>query len=459
VFQLFVDRKEELKALSEHYRSKKPEFIVIYGRRRVGKTELITHFIKNKPNIYFLGEEKSDKENIKDMQNIMANSLSDYEFKLMEFDSWVELFRSFLKRIKERFVIVIDEFPYLLKQNPALPSEFQKLWDLYLSKSNIVLILIGSSVHMMEKLLGEHSPLYGRRTAQLEIKPLTIFEVREFLPRYKIKDCILVYGCVGGIPLYLKQFVDTLPFFNNLLNIFLKRDAILYSEAEILLRQEFRETAKYFSILKAIAFGNTRYNEIVNYTNLDKTIISKYIQNLERIRVIKREYPITERKEKRKNARYVFSDNYFKFWFRFIYPNKTLIEKGNSKEVLSIIKEEYNSYMGLLFEDIAKEFMWRTYPFHFNRIGRYWYKDNEIDLVALNDYTKQIAFFECKWRDVKQKESIKILKELKEKSSHVKWNLNKRKEYFGLIAKKIENKEKLKKEGYLIFDLENFESI
>lgn len=456
MLQLFVNRKNELKVLNNRYKSKKPEFLIIYGRRRVGKTELVTHFIKNKPSIYFLAEEKADKENIKEMQKMMSSFLSDNEFKLMKFENWSELFQSFLKRTKKRCVIVIDEFPYLIKQNKALPSEFQKIWDLYMSTSNVVLILIGSSISMMEKLLGRKSPLYGRRTGQLEIKPVTIFQTKQFLPRYRIEDCILVYGCMDGIPLYIKQFVDDIPFFDNLTNIFLKRDLMLYSEAEILLKQEFRETAKYFSILKAIAFGNTKYNEIVNYTTLDKTIISKYIQNLEKIRIIKRAYPITKRKEKRKNTRYIFSDNYFKFWFRFIYPNKTLIEKGESNNVLSIIKQGYNTYMGFIFEDVVKEFLWKKKPFQFTKIGRWWHRDKEIDLVSLNDQTKEIAFFECKFKNLKSKETIKILKELKEKSKFVEWNNKKRKEYFGLVAKKINNKKQLRKLGYLVYDLEDF---
>lgn len=126
MLQLFVNRKNELKVLNNRYKSKKPEFLIIYGRRRVGKTELVTHFIKNKPSIYFLAEEKADKENIKEMQKMMSSFLSDNEFKLMKFENWSELFQSFLKRTKKRCVIVIDEFPYLIKQNKALPSEFQK---------------------------------------------------------------------------------------------------------------------------------------------------------------------------------------------------------------------------------------------------------------------------------------------------------------------------------------------
>ena len=453
MFQLFVDREEELEVLENRYKSKKPEFIIIYGRRRVGKTELILQFTKNKPSIYFLAEEKQDWENLEEIRNITAEFLNDDEFRLIKFSNWVELFRSFSKRVKERVVVVIDEFPYLIKQNKTVPSEFQKIWDLYLSKSNIVLILVGSSIGMMERILGRKSPLYGRRTAQLEINPLEIWDIKKFLPSYSIDDLIRVYGCADGIPLYINCFSDGLPFWSNLRNNFLKRDSLLYMEAEILLRQEFREMTNYFSILKAISFGNTRHSEISNYANLDKTIVSKYIQNLERIRIIKREYPITEKKEKRKDARYRFIDNYFRFWFRFIYPNKMLIEKGEADRVIEIIKRDYDSYLGHIFEDIGREFLWKVKPFRFTKIGRWWHKDKEIDLVVLDEIEKQIAFFEVKWRDLRERQARKTLEKLREKSRAVKWGGVRREEHFGVIAKKIDSKEKLRKEGYIVFDL------
>ena len=457
MFQQFINRSDELKILEERYKSNKPEFLVIYGRRRIGKTELVLKFIKNKPNIYFLAEEKHDRENRNEMQNIMGNFLNDDEFKLIKFENWSSLFKGFLKRTKKRTIIVIDELPYLIKQNPAVPSEFQKIWDLYLSKSNMILVLIGSSISMMEKILGEKSPLYGRRTGQIEIKPVNIFEINKFLPRYKIEDCINVYGSVDCIPLYLKQFRDSLSFYENVKNIFLNRDKLLYSEAEILLKQEFRETANYFSILKAISFGYTRHSEIVSYTNLDKTIISKYIQNLEKVRIIKREYPVTEKKEKRKNARYIFTDNYFRFWFRFIYPNKTIIERGEAEQAIKIIKQNYTSYLGSVFEEVVREFLWRVKPFQFQKIGRWWRKNQEIDLVALNEHTKEIMFFECKWKKLGYQQCLKILEELQEKAGFVEWFNEQRQEHYGIITKEVENKENLKEEGFLVYDLEDFD--
>lgn len=456
MYQQFIDREDELRVLEERFGRSEPEFIMLYGRRRVGKTELVTRFIRDKPSVYFLAEEKRYADNLNEMKEMMGDFLKDEEFKLMKFENWVQLSKSFLGRIKERTVLVIDEFPYLVRQNKGIPSEFQKMWDMHISKSKeVMLILIGSSVSMMEKMLGRKSPLFGRRTAQLEAKPIDVFRIKEFLPGYGAEDRIKVYGCVDGIPMYLRQFNSDLPVFDNIENIFFRRDALLYNEAELLLRQEFREPANYFAILRAISFGNTRQSEIVNYTDIDKTVISKYMQNLEEVRIIRREYPVTEKKEKKRSARYRFSDNYFRFWFRFVYPNKTLIEKSSQK-AFEIMRENYHEYLGFVFEEAAGELLWKTRPFNFTRLGRWWHKEREIDLVALNEESKEITFFECKWKDLKEGKARKILGELKEKSESVDWQRGKRKEHFGLIAKHIEDKDGLRADGHFAFDLKDF---
>ncbi|MCX9088960.1 MAG: ATP-binding protein [Candidatus Methanoperedens sp.] len=454
MMQQFINRDEELNILEERFISKKTEFIVMYGRRRVGKTELAVHFIRDKPGIYFLAGEKADAENLEEMKGVMADFLKNDEFRMIKFENWVQLFKSFSEKIRERTVIIMDEFPYLVKENKSVPSEFQKIWDMHLSKNDkIMLIIVGSSVGMMEKLLGSKSPLFGRRTAQLEIKPVSIFQVRKFLPGYSMEDCITTYGCTDGIPLYLNQFDPKISAFENIKNNFFRKDALLYGESDFLLRQEFREPANYFAILKAISFGYVKQNEIVSYTNIDKSIISKYLQNLEEIRVITREFPVTEKKEKRKNNRYVFSDNYFRFWFRFVYPNRMLIEKRDDGAFASM-KKTNNMYLGAVFEKVASEFLWETKPFRLTRLGRWWHKDKEIDLVALNENENEIYFIECKWMGLSETRIRKLFSELKEKSQFVDWNKDAKKHYV-IIAKKAENKKIHKKEGNYLFDMED----
>jgi AAA+ ATPase superfamily predicted ATPase len=455
--QQFVDRENELRLLEDTYKQNKSSLIIIYGRRRIGKTELIKQFIKDKRHIYFLADTRTDRDNINEIQKAISSCIQNPLFERVEFTDWLELFREFEKLLKERVIIVIDEFPYLIESNKAIPSIFQKIWDLNLSEKDICLVLLGSSISMMEDhTLNYRAPLYGRRTAQLQLQPLKFKYIGKFLP-YRVEELVKVYGITDGIPLYILKFEPGLNFDDNLKENIFRVGKFLYQEAEILLKEELRETARYFSILKAIAYGKHGFGEIVNFTKLDKGIISKYLDNLAIIRLIRKEYPVTQKKEVR-NARYVFNDNYFNFWFRYVYPYKSLIEEGRIDRLFYLIKEDFNSYLGFVFEKICMEFLWeQELPFLFTKLGRWWHRDKEIDLVALNEGTKEIAFFEVKWSDLKLEEARRTLRELEGKASFVDWNKRERQEHFGLIAKRLEGKEKLKAEGYLCYDLGDIE--
>jgi len=455
MFQQFVDRRDEVELLEDTYRQNKSSLIIIYGRRRIGKTELVKQFIKNKKHIYFLADTRTDRDNIKEMQKAFSSYTQNSLFEMVEFTDWIELFREIEKLLKESVIIVIDEFPYLIESNKAIPSIFQKIWDLILAEKDVCLVLLGSSISMMEDYtLDYRAPLYGRRTAQLQLQPLKFEYIGGFLP-YSKEELVKVYGITDGIPLYILKFDPGLDFEENVKENVFRVGKFLYQEAEILLKEELRETARYFSILKAIAYGEHGFGEIVNFTKLDKSIISKYLGNLAIIRLIRKEYPVTQKKEVR-NARYVFNDNYFNFWFRYVYPYKSLIEEGKAERLFDLIGEDFNSYLGFVFEKICMEYIWKQeLPFLFTKLGRWWRKDKEIDLVALNEETKEIAFFEVKWSDLQLGEARRILSELKGKSEFVDWNKGERVEHFGLIAKRLERKEKLRGEGYLCYDLED----
>lgn len=457
MFQQFVDREDELRLLEETYKQNKSSLIILYGRRRIGKTELVKQFIKEKSHIYFLADTRMDKDNIREMQRAISSQIQNPLFERVEFSDWIELFRESERLLEERVIIVVDEFPYLIESNKAIPSIFQKIWDLILSEKDVCLILLGSSISMMEDhTLDYRSPLYGRRTAQLQLQPLKFKHLGRFLP-YSMEDLVKVYGVTDGVPLYLLKFDSGLDFEENLKENVFRVGKFLYQEAEILLKQELRETARYFSILKAIAYGKHRFGEVANFTELDKSIISKYLNNLAVLRLIKKEYPVTQKKEIR-NARYVFSDNYLNFWFRYVYPYRSLIEEGKIERLFDSIKDDFNSYLGFVFEKVCKEFIWdQELPFEFTRLGRWWHKDREIDIVALNEETREIAFFEVKWSDLDLNGAKRVLKELGRKSGFVDWNSGKRVEYFGLIAKRLEGKESLIEQGYLCYDLEDMQ--
>ena len=451
--QNFIDRAAELKLLEEEFKAK-ASLIVIYGRRRVGKTELVNKFISNKPNIYFLADERSDMGNLKEMQGIMADYINEPLFSKAAITSWTELFDEFMQRVKGKTVIVIDEFPYLIRGNKAIPSIFQKIWDLNLAKKEIFLVILGSSISMMEKhALDYKSPLYGRRTAQLKILPLKFRHLKEFFPKKEMQELIKIYAVTDGIPLYIRKLDAELSFMDNLRQNVFHVGKFLYGEAEVLLKEELREVAKYFNILRAIADRRCKFNDIVLDTGLDKTLISKYLQNLLEMHIIKKEFPVTENKETR-NARYIFSDNYYNFWFRFIYPYKTLIEGEKHDELLNVINSKLNIYFSFIFEKICKESLEHVkLPFIPIKLGRWWHKDKEIDIIALNEQAKEIMFVECKWKDNINAE--KILAELKEKSKFVQWQNEKRKEHYCIMAKSF--KKKLDKKECLCFDLKDLE--
>ena len=453
----FVDRQSELEFLEDIYKRNKPSLVILYGRRRVGKTELATHFGKGKPTIYFLADERTDQENLKGLQKSMAEFVKDSLFAKADIKDWVELFEEFSKKLDRKAVVIIDEFPYLIKSNKAMPSIFQKIWDTNLSKKDVRLILLGSSISMMEQhTLSYQSPLYGRRSGQFELKPLKLKYLKEFFHGRSIEDIIRFYSIVDGIPLYALKLADQkASFIENIEENVMKVGKFLYQEAEFLLKQEFREPAKYFLILKAIGFGRNKFGEIANFTGLDKTTISKYLDNLLMLRIIKKDFPVTQKTEAR-NASYVFEDNYFNFWFRFVYPNKTLIEEDRQKDVINSIRADLELYISRIFEKVCIEAVFDLYPpLKFNRIGRWWYKDKEIDIVCLDENKKEAMFVECKWSDLKEKDARKILEGLKEKSRFVEWE--RKKEYFGLVGKKVLGKESLRKEGFFVWDLEDIE--
>ncbi len=451
MFQQFVNRDSELTTLNDMYRKERASFLVIYGRRRIGKTELVKQFINNKSHVYFLADDRGDRQNIKEFQKEMTGIIDDTLFGKVEFDDWVELFDEFSKRAKTKLVIVVDEFPYLIHNNKAIPSIWQKIWDTILYKSNVFLIILGSSIGMMEEqVLSYRSPLYGRRTGQIKLTPLRFKHLTKFFPDYSLEELIKVYGVCDGIPAYLQQFDPELNFTDNLINNILNPMTFLNLEAEFLLKQELREKAHYFNILSSVALGRAKFGEIVNLTGLDKTLVSKYLSTLILLHIIEKEFPVTQKKPT-KNARYIFSDNYYDFWFRFIYPNKTMIELGKTKEIVKEMQEDMTRYFAYVFEKVCKEYVLENPSFPFNKVGRWWHKDVEIDIVALNERQRQILFGECKFSD--RVDANKLLQKLIKKTDAVDWKRNDRHKRYVLFAKSFKKKAGFEDERTTLVDL------
>lgn len=445
----FINREQELSILQEAFRSDRAELIVIYGRRRIGKTELIKEVIYGKKAGYFFVEQALEEDNLKSFKKIISQTLDNHLIARGDF-TWEELFE--LIANEDKLIIVFDEFPNLISENKALLSKFQKIWDELLKNTTIKLILCGSSISMMENyLLNYRSPLYGRRTGQLFVRPLKARHILDF-GAASIEEAVEIFGITDGIPEYIKEVCYRLKHGERLGEVF-QPNKSLFSEAEILIKSELRNPTRYFRILKAVAFGNTKFGDIVNYTDFPTATVSKYLSNLIDLHIVEESYPVLDEKERRRNKRYHLSDNYFDFYFRFIHPNKSeLILNGQITDFYS----DYNRYLGQIFEKFSKEFLEEhvgMLPFKFSRVGRWWHKDKEIDIVALNDETKEILFVECKWKHLDHRSTIQIIESLKEKSKYFQWNNEKRNEYFGIMAKNIRNKEQLRKDGFIAFDL------
>ncbi|MEM2122832.1 MAG: ATP-binding protein, partial [Candidatus Bathyarchaeia archaeon] len=323
--------------------------------------------------------------------------------------------------------------------------KFQKIYDLILKKLNIMLILCGSSVSVMEtEVLSRRSPLYGRRTGQWQLNPLSFVNIKDFL-NYDIEDQIKTWFVLGGIPEYLLKFDPALPFWDNVKTNILTKGRYLYDEAEILLRMEFREPRNYKLIFKALVLGKNTLGEICNLTGLDKSMVSKYLDVLKNLRLVREEIPITA-PPKFKGRLYSLIDPYFNFWFRYVYTNRIDLEAHRQSEVLQRIKADFTNYSGYMFERLIEELLREgrlLRSFSWSQIGKWWHKDEEIDIVALNEQTKNILFVECKWSDEVDAGSI------------VRWRS--KTQIYAVFAKSF--KEKFKEPGALLLDLKDMEKM
>lgn len=444
-------------ALKKRLGSKEPEFVVIYGRRRIGKTELIKQFIEGRNAFYFMAEKQDLRLEAGRFREKFARRFDTWLTDTLDFEIIFEDVGKFIKKRGERLIMVIDEFPYWIEKDRDIVSKFQYIWDEILCKCDIMLIICGSSVGMMETdVLGYRSPLYGRRTSQLRIMPLRFTHIGGFLD-YGAEDRVSVYAVAGGVPAYLKRFQPSLTFEENITREFFSSDGFLFSESRTLLLKELRDVNTYFNILLAIADGSTKLGEIAGRAYVDITNVNKYLNVLINLGLLERIQPTLGKKSDRV---YRIKDNYFRFWVKFVYPFEGDIGIGDNSQLMENFRGNFNAFLGSAFEAISEEFLREskdTLPFTLTSIGRWWHRGEEIDLLALNEKEKKITFFECKWKTLSLKEAKKILYELREKSKLVNWHNEDRKEHFGIIAKEIKEKEKLRKEDFLAFDLTDFE--
>ncbi len=420
---MFIGREKELAELNSMYREDKFQLFVLYGRRRVGKTTLLNEFCRDKESIFFSASQSNNKLNLEKFSELVFAYYG--ENTLEPFSSWENALTYIDSRQGDkRLVLVIDEFPYLVKKNKALLSEFQHLIDHRLQHGKLFMVLCGSYMGFMEnEVLGSKSPLFGRRTAQLHMKPFDYRVSMRFLDGFSDEDKLKLYGAFGGTPLYLQQVTRGESFEYNIKNTFLRVTAYLYEEPLLLLRQEVQELGIYSAIIEAIAGGAARANDISTKIGEESAKCLKYIGTLCELGILYRETPFGEKDSSRKTV-YGISDPMFRFWFRYVFANRSLAETGAADAIMTKkVEPNYSSYMGLVFEKVCCDYL--SYknaagelPILFTSVGRWWGSDpatrqeTEIDLIAQDGHDYLIC--ECKWKN--ERLDISVLNELKKKA-------------------------------------------
>ncbi len=419
---MFYCRENELYDLNRRYDEGNFECAIIYGRRRVGKTSLINEFCKDKPTVFFSALNATAGENLEALSRAIyekdhkdgtnAPVYASFDAAISEITRMAE---------NERLIFVIDEYPYLAKADKSVSSRLQHIIDHVWQHGKLFLILCGSSMSFMEnQVLGYESPLYGRRTAQYKIGALTYKEIKAFNPTLSNEEQALLYGITGGIPHYInklnvKKSVDT-----ALLENLFSTSGYLFEEPENLLKQELREPAIYNSIISAVASGATHLNEIATKVGLESGICTKYLKVLMDLGILKKETPITEKPGKK--TIYEIGDNYFRFWYRFVPKNMSAIVTGRIGQIYDqAIKQYYSEYMGLVFEQICKDYLLRyadNLPFVLSEVGQWWgsdaktKKEIQIDIVGTPLEGNEYLIGSCKYK--KEKIGIDELELLKE---------------------------------------------
>ncbi|MDY3728289.1 MAG: DUF234 domain-containing protein [Wujia sp.] len=437
----FVDREQEMETLQSEYEKDGSALVVLYGRRRVGKTTLISEFIKDKNALFFLASEESEAQNRSLLKEKVAEFINSDLLRSAEVKSWDVLFQSIMDTpFESKPVIVLDEFQYIGKANPAFPSIFQRIWEEILKDKSVMVILCGSLISMMEsQTLAYGSPLYGRRTAQIRLKQIPFAYYHEFFPGKSHRELIEMYAVTGGVPKYIELFSESGDIYSAIRKCVLNRSGYLYDEPHFLLQQEVTEVGSYFSIMRAIAAGNSKLSAISAVLEIKATSLTKYLKTLIDLDILEREVPITEENpERSKKGLYKIKDNYLRFWFAFVYPNMSFIESGHSEIVMNKIKKSLvRNHIAFVYEDVCKERMWELnaedrWPFNFTKLGRYWDARTEIDIAAIDPEGKNLILGECKyWQEPVD---VDVLRNLEAKTDAVDWERNNRKVWYVLFS-------------------------
>lgn len=422
---MFVGRENELAVLDRLYKSNAFQMLVLYGRRRVGKTALLEEFTKGKRALFFTAQAQGERDNLRDFSKT-AYAFFDFPRSTSPFENWIDALRFVSDMATESpFIFVFDEFPYAAKASPSLPSAMQIAIDQGFKKTSALIALCGSNQGFMEdEVLGEKSPLYGRRTAQLKMRPFDFFDAAKMFPHATPIEKIMYYASLGGTPYYLAAIDASASYLDNMASLFFDRTGLMFDEPNMLMRQELRETSIYSSVLRAIACGSTKSNEIADRAGISTTSVTMYLKTLANLGLIERRVPFGE-PTKTKRSLYRIDDFAFSFWYRFVSPYVGSIERGLGRQLAPRLLEgdRINEYLGHAFEQVCREWVVRqaakgSLPIQVTSVGSWWgtdptrHEQTDIDLVAADELDRNIILGECKWRGVfDETEVLNALKE------------------------------------------------
>ena len=423
---MFIGREAELRFLEDKYQEDRGQLIVLYGRRRVGKTETLREFCKGKPHVFYSCTQSTDKVQLVKFSQLMLKENIPARNYITEFGDWEKAFHAILDLPygDRKKLIVIDEFPYMCKGNDSIPSILQNLWDSELKDANVMVILCGSAMSFIEKeLLAEKNPLYGRATGIYKMQAMGFYDAARFFPDYSPRDKVLTYAVLGGIPHYLNQFDPKKSLGENIKRNILTKGSVLYSEVDFLLHQELRETPIYNSIIEAVALGNTKLSDISQKAMMDSTSkTSVYLRNLIELGIVEREFSVDVKLKEKANASrgaYCLTDNFFRFWYTFGFANFSQLEDGDVDGVYEyVVEPALHEFASFIFEDVCKEFVKEqqkrnALPFRYSKMGRWFGKttvrdehtdsglrtaETEIDLLAIDRDEKNYLVGECKFK-------------------------------------------------------------
>lgn len=409
----FVDREAELDQLRDRYALESADLVVIYGRRRLGKSELVRQSIADRDDaVYYQAVESTAQNQLEQFVSAATAQFPSLRTVRRDWEALLETLGT------EDAVVVIDEFPFLVEEDESLPSRIQRVWDTTLQETGMTLVLVGSSISVMEEqVLSGTAPLYGRRTATIDLKPLSVDDIHEFVPTYDPETLITTWAIYGGTPHYLQTIDPEQPLGANVQQTILSERGLLYSEPEFLLRTELRQPNTYFSILRALAHGRRTPNEIAGMAGIESESLSTYLQKLRRLRLVERHIPVTESPTASKRGRYRIAAPLFRFWFRFVYGNQDQLRILGDDAYDEVVAAELPDYVSPLFEQLCQQALPDLIDRQFRDIGQWWFKEHELDVLGLTD--AGLVAGECKFTS--QPVSEGVLADLERTASEVRW--------------------------------------